>query len=186
MVGLNRGYIQIKLIDFPARSAGLVVKACGGSYNEAMDYTPRSEQVRLLAMAAYLPLVGVFLILGRRYRDVRLVRFHAYQGVGLYFLLLLIFLLGSLISTLLGGLPEIGLFIDMLVGLGLVASLLFAIGVGFYGAAMAYQGNYTGVPILTDWVWLQVNGSGRPAPRKRRRLKRDVAAPKTEPEEEIF
>ncbi|HEY9721383.1 MAG TPA: hypothetical protein V6D47_05190 [Oscillatoriaceae cyanobacterium] len=152
-----------------------------------MDYTPRSEQVRLLAMAAYLPLVGFFLLLGRRFRDVRLLRFHAYQGIGLYFLLLLIFLLSSLISTLLGGLPEIGLFINMLVGLLLVASLLAATVIGFYGAVMAYQGNYTGVPLLTEWVWMQVNGSGRPAPRKRRRIKRDAERSRPPaPEEEIF
>lgn len=145
-----------------------------------MDYTPRAETVRQLAMAAYLPLVQVFLLINPKYRDVRLIRFHAYQAIGLFVWMLLMLLLGSMLATLFGGLPGVGLMINMGVGLLFVATLVGCTGVAVYCAAMAYQGNYTQVPVLTDWVWIQVNGHGRPSlpakkkgPRKRKRPRPD-------------
>lgn len=134
-----------------------------------MDYTPRAETVRQLAMIAYLPIVAPCLLLQAKYRDVRLIRFHAYQAIGLFVWLLLMLLLGSILSTLFGSLPGVGLMINMAVGLLYMVTLLGCTGVAVYGAAMAYQGNYTQLPVLTDWVWSQVNGSGRAlaAPKKK-------------------
>lgn len=157
-----------------------------------MDYVPRQETIRLLAAAAYLPTVPLFLLANRRYRDVRLIRFHAFQAIGLILMLVLLLLAGSIVSTLLGSLPGLGELINMAVGLGFVIALLGSAGVAFYGAAMAVQGNYTRIPILTDWVWAQVNGSGRPAPPRKRRVRRrprpeeDWEAPGAASEEEAF
>ena len=148
------------------------------AYNDGMDYNPRAESVRLLAMAAYVPPVAFGLLLSKRHRDIRLIRFHAYQAIGLILALVLALVLGSLVASLFGSLPAIGLLIDMAVGLAIAVALIAATAVAFYGAAMAYQGNYTSVPLLTDWVWLQVNGSGRakpPAKRKRKRRPRPPA-----------
>lgn len=149
-----------------------------------MDYTPRAESVRHLAMAAYLPFVAVFLLARAQTRDIRLIRFHAYQAIGLMLWLVLMLFLGSILSTLFGGLPGVGLAINMTVGLLFFVTLIGCTGIAVYGAAMAYQGNYTGVPILTDWVWIQVNGSGRaqPAAPKKRPAKRKR---RPTPEEQI-
>lgn len=140
-----------------------------------MDYTPRAESVRLTAMAAYLPLVAFFLLASPKHRDVRLIRFHAYQSIGVLAWMALMLLAGSVISTLFGGLPGLGLLINMGVGLIYMLALIGGASVGTYGAVMAYQGNYTSIPVLTDWVWIQVNGSGRPqqpVPGKKRPVKR--------------
>lgn len=155
-------------------SYGKVASPGPRSYNDRMDYIPRQETIRLLAAAAYLPAVPVFLLANRRYRDVRLIRFHSFQAIGIVIILVLMLLLGSILSTLLGSLPGLGDLINLAVGLLFVATLMGAAGVAFYGAAMAAQGNYTRVPVLTDWVWAQVNGSGRaqPPPRKKRARKR--------------
>jgi hypothetical protein len=136
-----------------------------------MDYTPRAETIRQLAAAAYLPFVALVLLAQRRYREVRLVRFHSYQAIGIAIALLLTLLAGSLVSTLFGNLPGLGFLINMGVGLVILGGMVLAIALAFYGAVMAYQGNYTSVPILTEWVWLQVNGNGRKTepPRKKRR-----------------
>lgn len=135
-----------------------------------MDYTPRAETIRQLAAAAYLPLVAVFLLSSRRYKEVRLIRFHGYQAIGIAVILATVLLFGSIAASLFGNLPGIGLPINVAVGLLIMAVLLGATAIAFYGAIMAYQGNYTSVPLLTDWVWQQVNG-GAPQPRKRRRRK---------------
>ena len=172
MTGVNNSYLQIKFFGFFSQGAGFLVTAPGRPYHEIMDYTPRAETVRLLAMAAYLPLVSVVLLARAKYRDVRLIRFHAYQAIGLMIWLVLMLLLGSILSTLFGSLPGVGLWINMGVGLLFMGTLVGVTGLGVYGAAMAYQGNYTSVPILTDWVWAQVNGSGRPAPAKKRPVRR--------------
>jgi hypothetical protein len=158
-----------------------------------MDYTPRAETIRQLAAAAYLPLVAVVLLAQRRYRDVRLIRFHCYQAIGVALITLLTLLFASIAATLFGSLPGIGLLINMLVGLLISGAMLGATAVSFYGAVMGFQGNYTGVPILTDWVWQQVNG-GVPAepPRRRRRRPRpedeidwdELPIPAPRPEEE--
>lgn len=126
----------------------------------------------MLAMAAYLPLVGLILLNMRSYREIRLIRFHSFQAIGIGIGLILMLLLGSVLSTLFGGLPGIGLLINMIVGGLFAIALLGSTALAFYGAAMAYQGNYTNFPIFTDWVWLQVHGSGRPVeepPKKKRR-----------------
>lgn len=143
------------------------------------DYTPRAENVRMLAMAAYLPLVGLVLLNLRAYREIRLIRFHSFQAIGLAIMLILLLLLGSVLSTLFGSLPGIGLLINMGVGALFAIGLLGTTVMAFYAAAMAYQGNYTNFPILTDWVWLQVHGSGRPqpSPPKKRRRRREARAP---------
>ena len=179
MTGVNNSYLQIKFFAFFSRDAGFLVTHRGRAYHEAMDYTPRAETVRLLAFAAYLPVVAVLLLARPKYRDVRLIRFHAYQAIGLVIWLVLMLLLGSILSTLFGSLPGLGLWINMGVGLLFMLTLIGCTGLAIYGAAMAYQGNYTSVPILTDWVWTQVNGSGRPvAPKKRpARRKRRPAPP---------
>lgn len=151
------------------------------AYNSGMDYVPRQETIRLLAAASYLPAVPLFLLLNRRYRDVRLIRFHAFQAIGLILLLVLLLIAGSIVSTLLGSLPGLGELINMLVGLGFMIVLLGSAGVAFYGAAQAAQGNYTRIPILTDWVWAQVNGSGRPQPPRKKRARK-----RPRPEEESW
>lgn len=152
-----------------------------------MDYTPRAETVRQLAMAAYLPLVAPFLLLQAKYRDVRLIRFHAYQAIGLFVWMLLMLLLGSMLATLFGGLPGVGLMINMAVGLLFMVTLIGCTGVAVYCAAMAYQGNYTQIPVLTDWVWIQVNGSGRPvAPKKKPARKRRRPRPEDEMQEIVI
>lgn len=150
-----------------------------------MDQTPRSESIRLLAAAAYLPAVAFFLLGNRRYRDIRLIRFHAYQAIGLAIWLLLMLLLGSLLSTLLSGLPGLDLLINMLVGVLFVVALVSGPGLSFYAAFMAFQGNYTSIPLLNDWVWAQVNGSGRVAPKKRKPKRRRLSE-RPAPEEETF
>jgi hypothetical protein len=158
-----------------------------------MDYTPRAETIRQLAAAAYLPFVAVVLLTQRRFRDVRLIRFHCYQAIGVALITLLTLLFASIAATLFGGLPGVGFLINMLVGLAICGAMLGATAISFYGAVMGYQGNYTGVPILTDWVWLQVNG-GQPAepPKRRRRRPRpedeidwdELPVPGPAPEEE--
>lgn len=141
-----------------------------------MDYRPRAEGVRLTAAAAYLPFVAIVLLLLRRHRDVRLVRFHAYQALGLAGALFACMLVGSIASSLLGTLPGLGFLINLLVGVFFVVLLVGFTALTFYAAIMAYQGNYTSIPLLTDWVWLQVNGPKGPEaleepgePRRRRR-----------------
>lgn len=145
-----------------------------------MDYRPRAEAVRLTAAAAYLPLVAIVLLLQRKHRDVRLVRFHAYQALGLAGVLFACMLVGSIASTLLGDLPALGFVINLIVGVFFMLLLIGFTALTFYAAAMAYQGNYTSFPVLTDWVWSQVNGVRPPAeeqaepppptePRRRRR-----------------
>jgi uncharacterized membrane protein len=182
-MGSNRGYIQIKVSGrYPAYARPALSLRPDATYNGAMDYTPRAETIRQLAAAAYLPFVAVGLLAARRFREVRLIRFHAYQAIGLAIFLVLVLLFGSITSTLFGGLPGVGFLINLAVGLIIMLALLMAIAIGFYGAVLAYQGNYSSVPILTDWVWQQVNGSGqRPgsqeAPKRRRR--------KPRPEDEI-
>jgi uncharacterized membrane protein len=150
---------------------------------DAMDYTPRAETIRLLAMASYLPIVPFVLLAQRRYRDIRLIRFHAYQAIGLLIWLGLTLLGGSIVSTLFGALPALGILINLGVGVLFTLGLLGSTVLGFYGAYQAYQGNYTSIPILTDWVWIQVNGSGRAQPPKRRRRKRPRPEAAWEPED---
>jgi uncharacterized membrane protein len=152
-------------------------------YHVAMDYTPRAETVRMLAVAAYLPLVAFFLLAQPKHREVRLIRFHAYQAIGIFIWMILMLLLGSILSTLFGGLPGVGLLINMGVGMLFVTALVGGTGIGLYGAVMAYQGNYTGVPILTDWVWIQVNGSGRAAPPTKKKAVRK--RPRPRPDDQI-
>jgi uncharacterized membrane protein len=144
-----------------------------------MDYRPRAEGVRITAAAAYLPFVAIVLLLRRKHRDVRLVRFHAYQALGLAGVLFASMLVATIASTLLGSLPGLGFLVNLIVGLIYVVLLLGFTGLAFYAAVMAYQGNYTSIPILTDWVWTQVNGGepppdvlAEPAVPKRRRRRR--------------
>ena len=140
-----------------------------------MDYNPRAETVRLLAMAAYLPGVPIALLVSRQTRDVRLIRFHAYQGIGLAIAFLTALFGGSVLSSLLGGLPAVGWLVNLAVGVLFLAVIPVATAIAGYGAVMAFQGNYTSVPVLTDWVWMQVNGSRPPARRrvKKRRIPAD-------------
>lgn len=152
---------------------------------EPMDPIPRSESIRLWAAAAYLPAVAFFLLGNRRYRDIRLIRFHAYQAIGLGLWLVLVLLLGSLLSTLLSGLPGVDLLINLVVGLLFVIALISGPGLAFYAAYMAFQGNYTSVPLLNDWVWAQVNGSGRAIVRKRKPKRRRLSE-RPAPEEETY
>ena len=123
-----------------------------------MDYRPRAEGVRLTAAAAYLPFVPIVLLLQRKHRDVRLVRFHAYQALGLAGALFGAMMVCTIASILLGAVPALGFLINLIVGLSFVVLLLGYAGVAFYGAYMAFQGNYTSIPVLTDWVWARVNG----------------------------
>ncbi len=144
-----------------------------------MDYRPRAEGVRLSAAAAYLPFVAIALLLQRKHRDVRLVRFHAYQALGLTGTLFACMLVGSIASTLLGELPGLGFLINLIVGVFFMLLLIGFTAVTFYAAVMAYQGNYTSFPVLTEWVWARVNGpqpaddlvlpEPPPEPRRRRR-----------------
>lgn len=144
-----------------------------------MDYRPRAEGVRLTAAAAYLPFVALVLLLQRKHRDVRLIRFHAYQALGLAGALFALMLVGSITSTLLGELPGLGFMINLIVGVFFLLLLVGFTAVTFYAAVMAYQGNYTSFPVITDWVWSQVNAAEPPAeieipapppdPRRRRR-----------------
>lgn len=131
-----------------------------------LDRTLRAETVRLWAMAAYLPGVALGLLVARRTREIRLIRFHAFQALGLMALGLLLLLSGSAVATIFGAVPGLELVFNFGVGLGFL--LLFPLGfaLALHGALAAYAGRYTRLPWLTDWVWLQVNG--RPAPRRRR------------------
>jgi uncharacterized membrane protein len=195
-MGSNRGYIKIKVSGpFPACARPALSSSPDATYNEPMDYTPRAETIRQLAAAAYLPFVAIGLLAGRRYRDLRLIRFHAYQAIGLSVFLVLVLLFGSIASTLFGGLPGIGFLINLAVGFVIMLGLTLATAISFYGAVFAYQGNYTNVPLITEWVWQQVNGSGQrvaaDAPKRRRRRPRpedeidwdELPLPVTEPEE---
>lgn len=124
-----------------------------------MDYRPRAEGVRLTAAAAYLPFVAIALLLQRKHRDVRLVRFHAYQALGLAGGLFMAMMASTIASVLLGSVPGLGFLINLIVGLAFVVLLVGFTGITFYGAYMAYQGNYTSIPVLTDWVWTRVNAT---------------------------
>lgn len=137
-----------------------------------MDYTPRAETVRQLAAAAYLPFVAIFLLSSRRYREVRLIRFHCYQAIGIAVTLLLVLLCASIAASLFGNLPALGLLINVCVGVVILGAMLAGVAITFYGSIQAYQGSYTSVPLITDWVWLRVNGEA-PPPRKRRRRRRE-------------
>jgi hypothetical protein len=180
MTRVNNPYLQVKLFGFSRQDAVFLVMGLIGGYHEGMDYTPRAESVRHLAMAAYLPFVAVFLLARAKTRDIRLIRFHAYQAIGLMIWLVLMLFLGSILSTLFGGLPGVGLTINLAVGVLFLVSLIGCTGVAVYGAVMAYQGNYTGVPVLTDWVWIQVNGSGRPVPPAKKKPARRKRRPTTD------
>lgn len=136
-----------------------------------LDRQPRSDEVRLLAALAYVPLVAVFLLFAKKGQEVRLVRFHAIQALALGGLLLVGLLAVSVGSGLLGLLPVLGLWLNVVLGLVIVGMLLLAVGISFHGAWTAYQGAYTRFPWLTAWVWQRVNlpPSGVAPPRRRRR-----------------
>ena len=139
-----------------------------------MDPRSRPEAVRLAAAAAYLPFVAFGLLARRKLREDRLVRFHAYQAIALGGSLVAGLMAASILSTYLAGW---GLLLDLALWAWLMAMLLVPAGLAFYGAVMAYQGHFTGIPILTDWAWTRVNGNQAEAPdaeerprRRRRRL----------------
>jgi len=136
-----------------------------------MDARPRSEATRLAAAAAYLPLVAFGLLARRSLREDQLVRFHAYQAIALMGVLIAGLVGASILSTFISG---FGLLLDLAIGLAFIAVLLVPTGVAFYGSVMAYQGQFTGVPILTDWVWARVNGKvpDPPPERPKRRRRR--------------
>ena len=152
-----------------------------------MDYSPRAEGVRLAATAAYLPFVALGLLFGR-YRGVRLVRFHAYQAIGLAGALVALFIFGIAASAIGGNLPGIGLLLNVLVGMYFAALFMGGFAVACYAAVMAYQGNYTHLPILTEWVWGRVNAGEEPPaeldlggePRRRRRRRPGEGEPAAE------
>lgn len=137
-----------------------------------MDARPRSEATRLAAAAAYLPFVAFGLLARRNLREDRLVRFHAYQAIAVLGILVAGLAVGSILSTFVSG---YGLLLDLLIGLFFIGVMLIPTAIAFYGAVMAYQGQFTGVPILTDWVLARVDGREVPEigtperPRKRRR-----------------
>ena len=134
-----------------------------------MDARPRSEALRLAAAAAYLPLVAFGLLARRKLREDRLVRFHAYQAIALQGIGIGGLAAISIVSTFASGW---GLLLDALIGIGFLVVMATPTAIAFYGAVMAYQGQDTGVPILTDWVWARVNGQPPPPPPDRPRRKR--------------
>lgn len=146
------------------------------SIESGLDRQPRSESVRLKAVFAYVPLVAPFLLFTRTGRDVRLVRFHAVQALGLAAMLVLGLLAASACSLVLGMVGWMGLWLNVLMGLLIIVLLLGVTGLTFHGAWAAYQGTYTRVPWLTPWVWQRVNWLAPSAvpPRRRRRRSEEV------------
>lgn len=134
-----------------------------------LDRTLRAETVRLWAMAAYLPGVAVGLLFARQTREVRLIRFHAFQALALMALGVLLLLSGSAVATIFGAVPGLELVFNLGVGLAFLLLIPLGFALAFYGAIAAYNGRYTRLPWLTDWVWLQVNGRGEQAPPRRKR-----------------
>ncbi len=154
-------------------------------YNGRMDYSPRAESVRLAAAAGYLPLVAFYLLAQRKHRDVRLIGFHAYQGIGTLTATGTLLVLGGVVSTLFGDLPGLGFLINMGVGFFYLAVMVGYVSFATYGAYTAYQGAYTSTPVLSDWAWRLVNGGQATRPPKRRRrpeVSSDASAAEQSPE----
>jgi uncharacterized membrane protein len=143
---------------------------------EGLDRQPRSESIRLLSAVAYLPPVAPFLLLSKRHRGVRLVRFHAVQSLGVGTLVVAGILLGNALSAVFVSWPSVGFWSNLLVGFGLVALLLMATSLAVIGAWAAYRGTYTRIPLLTDWTWRMLGAPSvdRGATRRRRRRDREV------------
>ncbi|MEB3329856.1 MAG: hypothetical protein VKQ33_11545 [Candidatus Sericytochromatia bacterium] len=151
--------------------------------DDGRDRRPRTEAVRLLAAATYLPGVAPFVLLSPRRREIRLLAFHAFMALGLQAGAALLLVLGSGLSALLGALPGIGLALNLTVGVGFLLVIGGGVVLAGQGAWAAYAGTYTRVPGLAGWAWRRVNAAAPPprAGRRRRRaaedlltLKRDV------------
>ncbi|MEB3284671.1 MAG: hypothetical protein VKN33_05250 [Candidatus Sericytochromatia bacterium] len=137
---------------------------------DGFDRKPRSEGIRLIAALCYVPPVAALLLLSRRHRDIRLVRFHAVQSTGVMALTVLGLILGNVLSSVFTLLPSGAFWSNFFVGLLILLLFLLAAALLFYGAFEAYQGNYTRIPFLTNWAWSMLGApSGARRMKKRRR-----------------
>lgn len=117
-----------------------------------MDRRPRAEGVRLMAAAAHLPGIALVLLLWPKWRSVRLVRYHATLALGLQGLCLGLLLAGSLLTSLLGNLPGLGLGFSLMMGLLNVVALMGWTVLAALGAYGGYQGQRTVLPLLSAWA----------------------------------
>jgi hypothetical protein len=142
-----------------------------------MDHRPRAHSVRLLAFACYFPVVALFVLVARRFFDVRLLRFHAYQSLMCLTLVTGLLILGGLFSSLTLWMPAGAFWLDLLIGMVYIALLCGYTGLAGHAAWVAYQGQYTRYPLLTDWVWRCVHPTARRLePGRKRRARPAVAA----------
>jgi uncharacterized membrane protein len=137
-----------------------------------MDQTPRAERFRLVAMASYLPFIALIWLAQKQFMDVRLIRFHTYQAIALWIWFVAILIIGSVCSALFGGVPEIGFWINVLVGVLFLIALPGLFAMGGYASVMAFMGNTTQLPVLSEWAWLRVEGKAKPRPVGRKKRKR--------------
>lgn len=135
------------------------------------------------AAASYLLVVAPFVLLSKRTREVRLVRFHAVQALGVLGLLLIGIMAGNVLSALFASIPLLGFWSNLLVGFGFVLLFLVVAFLLLHGALAAYQGTYTRIPVLTNWTWqmLGAPGGDRRNPRRRRREKDEERSPESTP-----
>ncbi len=142
-----------------------------------MDHRPRAQGVRLLAFACYFPVVALFVLVARRFFDVRLLRFHAYQSLMCLTLVIGLLVLGGLFSSLTLWMPVAAFWLDLLIGMVYIALLCGYTGLAGHAAWVAYQGQYTRYPLLTDWVWRCVHPTARRLePGRKRRARGAVVA----------
>ncbi|MNK62430.1 hypothetical protein D3C87_816100 [compost metagenome] len=113
---------------------------------------PQAAPYRALASLCYLFPVAVAMLLLPQYRAVRLLRYHAVQSIALTALSTTFTLALSLVGTLLGPLPGVGITILLGTGLGMSGVIVVGLGLATYAAVLAYDGRLTRIPLLDRWV----------------------------------
>lgn len=117
-----------------------------------------------MAAACHLPGIAVGILLWPRWRSVRLVRYHATLALGLQGMCLGLLWGGSLVASLLGQLPGLGLGFNLAVGVLNVVAMLGWTALSGWAAWGAYQGERSPVPFLGPWAEARLT----PAPRSPR------------------
>jgi predicted membrane metal-binding protein len=116
--------------------------------------------------------VAPALLIARRQREIRLVAFHAYMALGLQGAAVLLLVIASTLSAVLGSVPGLGLPLNLAVGLLILLVLCCGVALAGHGAWAAFAGTYTRVPVLADWAWRRVNHGDAPPRAARRRRRR--------------
>ncbi len=128
---------------------------------------PRSEEARLMACLGYVPPVAIALLARTRWREIRLVRQHAEQALGLQSL----WAIGSVMLAWLGTWSGswLGFGWLALTGVAISAWLLAGVGIGIWASLEAHDGREAR---LRAWVVRQAGkrrGAGKPRTRQTRK-----------------